>query len=73
MADLIFSEEIVTLARREAIAMSESGEKIRKFNFGRGRSGGGLWLASDETLVIGGKKIEVEGKAFYIALFRKEE
>jgi len=72
MKNLNFSQDVLAQAQTEAKAMAESGEKIRKFKFGRDERGGNLWIAADAELVIGGTKIEVEGRAFYVALFRKE-
>lgn len=64
-----YAEDVIVKAVDAARQMAENGEILKEFNFGQ--VSGSLWISSDESKVVVDKTIEVDGKPFYIGLFKK--
>ncbi|OGH81267.1 MAG: hypothetical protein A3I29_02595 [Candidatus Magasanikbacteria bacterium RIFCSPLOWO2_02_FULL_44_11] len=67
-----YAPEVLELAKQAAKELlGNPNDKIISIKFGH-RSGE-LWLSSDPTLVVGSEELTVDGKRFYIGLFKAEQ
>lgn len=66
-----FNEDFLQTARRVAQEMTSLNEIIRKIPFGNQQ--GDIWLSSDPTLVVGTEKFVLDGKEFYIGVFKADQ
>jgi hypothetical protein len=64
-----YADDLIIKAEKTAREMISVEEKLRAISFGRGR--GKIWISSDKNMVVVDKTIDVDGKQFFIGLFKK--
>ena len=65
--NLEFTNEIIELAKEQATSLG-AGE-VREVSFGQ--ESGTFWLSDDASKIIGAKAIDLDGKNFFLGLFKK--
>lgn len=66
-----YALEVLALARAAVAELNASGEKVVQFKFGKRE--GTLWLSADRRLVIGSEQVDVDGKTYYIGIFKADK
>jgi hypothetical protein len=64
-----YAEDLIENAINAAREMISTGETLRAVQFGHEQ--GQIWLSSDKNLVVIDNIIMVDGKEFFIGLFKK--